>query len=78
MKLDIYSPQEVVFSGEVDAVFFPGSAGAFEVLKNHAPIVSTLSCGDIRYRVDGKEESIHVTGGVVRNENNSMVVCIEK
>ena len=52
---------------DVQAVFLPGTAGNFEVLPSHAPIISTLEEGDIRWRTpDGCEESLKVKGGVMR------------
>ena len=48
MYLEILSPEATLFSGEVDSVTVPGSAGAFQILNNHAPIVSTLKEGTVK------------------------------
>ena len=48
MYLEIVSPEAVLFSSEVDSVVVPGINGEFEMLKNHAPIVSLLKEGTIR------------------------------
>ena len=77
IKLKILTPHG---SREMDvqAVFLPGTAGNFEVLPSHAPIISTLEEGDIRWRTsDGCEESLKVKGGVMRCRNNEMHVCAE-
>lgn len=76
IKIDILTP-EWSRSVEADAVFIPGAMGEFEVLKNHAPIISTLVAGSIRWRLDGKEESLAVKGGVVHLKNNIMRICAE-
>ena len=42
MQLEILSPEKILFTGEVDSVIFPGSQGKFQILNNHAPIISSL------------------------------------
>ncbi len=76
IHIDILSP-EWSRSLEADAVFLPGTCGEFEVLRNHAPIISTLSHGRIRWRVAEKEESLDIKGGVVRLKDNRMQICIQ-
>ena len=48
MQVEIITPEAKVFVGEADAVQFPGLDGSFQVLNNHAPIISGLSEGDIK------------------------------
>ena len=48
MYLEIVTPEAVLFSGEVTSVTVPGVNGEFQMLDNHAPIVSTLKDGEIR------------------------------
>lgn len=63
---------------EVTAVFLPGAAGAFEVLRGHAPIISTLVAGDIRWRgKDGTESIRPIASGAVMVENDIIKVCAE-
>jgi F-type H+-transporting ATPase subunit epsilon len=52
MHLEIVSPEATLFSGEVDSVTVPGINGEFEMLNNHAPIVSILKEGHVK--VNGK------------------------
>lgn len=78
MKLEIFSPETTLFSGDVSAVFFPGTKGSFEVLYDHAAIISSLEKGDIVYRTDEGEFRISITSGFVKNENNHMVACVEQ
>jgi F-type H+-transporting ATPase subunit epsilon len=48
MILEIITPEKSLFTGEVTSVKFPGMNGEFEILNNHAPIISTLGKGEIR------------------------------
>jgi F-type H+-transporting ATPase subunit epsilon len=78
MYLEIITPDKKVFEGDVNLVQLPGSKGSFTLLKNHAPIISTLEKGTIRV-VDtlGKEHSFKVSGGVVENLENKVIVLVE-
>ena len=60
-----------------EAVFLPGAAGAFEVLPGHAPIISALDAGSIRWREAGEEQTVHLTGGMAMVRNDVITVCIE-
>ena len=48
MHLEIISPEKTLFKGEVESILFPGTYGDFQVLNNHAPIVSTLTKGKVK------------------------------
>lgn len=48
MKIQILSPEELLFKGEIDSVILPGVAGSFHILKDHAALVSTLTKGFIK------------------------------
>ncbi len=75
MHLDILTPDKALFSGEVTSVVLPGSKGQFEVLKNHAAIVSSLDKGTVKVKtVDGNTESFEVSGGVVEVLDNKITV----
>ncbi len=77
MKLEIITPEQNVFSGEVDLVTLPGKEGQFQILKDHAPLVSTLKTGDLVYETAGKKETIVVDGGVVQVLNNKVLVLAD-
>lgn len=78
MYLEIITPDKKVFEGEVNLVQVPGSKGSFTLLKNHAPIISTLDKGTIRILdVLGKEHLFMVSGGVIENLNNKIIVLVE-
>ncbi len=78
MYLEIITPDKKVFEGEVTAVTVPGSKGTFQMLNNHAPIISTLINGKVKIKTSGKgEESFEVKGGVVEMLNNKVIILAE-
>ena len=79
MYLEIVTPDEKIFEGEVESATFPGNHGSFQILANHATLISTLGLGDIRYNQEKKQEQVlTVNGGVVEVLNNKVVVLAEK
>lgn len=78
MYLEIITPDKKVFEGEVKLVQVPGSKGKFELLKNHAPIISTLEKGTIKVQDEaGKEHFFEIDGGVIENKSNKIIVLVE-
>lgn len=78
MYLEIITPDKKIFSGEVTLVQVPGSKGTFTILKNHAPIISTLEKGSIRVEdASGKEYVFNVGGGVIENSANKVIILVE-
>ncbi|MBK6265725.1 ATP synthase F1 subunit epsilon [Marivirga sp. S37H4] len=78
MYLEIITPERNVFKGIVDSATFPGSDGSFQVLNNHAPMISSLAKGNLTYTTGKEEKTIIVDGGVVEVLNNNIVVLAEK
>lgn len=78
MYLEIITPDRKVFEGYVDSATFPGTKGSFQVLRNHAPLISSLTEGTLKYRNDTEESSIRISGGVVEVLNNNITALIEK
>lgn len=76
MKLTIIAPDKTLFEGEVRLVKLPGAMGQFTVLERHAPLVSTLTEGEILYKRGDEEESVAVKGGVVEVRDNQVTVCV--
>lgn len=78
MYLEIVTPDQKIFEGEVTSATFPGTDGSFQVLNNHAPLVSSLSKGTIKY--EGKDifDEVVVNGGIVEVLNNRVVVLAEE
>lgn len=77
MHLDIITPEKNVYTGEVEMVNLPGSDGSFGIMKDHAPIVSTLKAGEIKVVENGNEKLFPVNGGVVEVNNNKIIVLAE-
>lgn len=78
MNLDIITPDKKVFSGDIKLIKVPGLNGSFEVMENHAPIVSTLSAGEVKViTADGNETFYKVTGGIIEVLKNNVSVLIE-
>ncbi len=77
MTVDIISPDNQIFSGEATLVSLPGSKGAFEILENHAAIISTLEKGRIKVTTaaDG-DKFFDVNGGLVEFSNNKLNVLV--
>ena len=77
MTLEILSPEKTLFSGEVERVTLPGTSGEFTVLPHHAPIISSLASGRVRYLpAGGTEQSVDVKGGFVEVNKNRVSVCV--
>lgn len=79
MKLDILSPEEEVFSGEVETISLPGISGRFQLLNHHAPIISALTSGTIRYVLKNSqsEVSYEIKSGMVEMLDNSVVILVD-
>ena len=88
MQLEIVSPEKTIFSGEAKSVHLPGSEGHFQVLNNHAPIVSTLKKGEIL--IDGVDNiesdflvfsngkaSLEIKSGVVEMKKNKLIILVD-
>jgi len=77
MNLEILTPDKKIYEGEVRSVTVPGTMGSFEILNNHAPIISTMEDGKVIVRTGAKEEVFLVKGGVVEVLNNNVMVLAE-
>jgi F-type H+-transporting ATPase subunit epsilon len=77
MLLEIYTPDQKVFEGQVDSATFPGSKGSFQVLNNHAPLISTLEKGKVVYKSNHSREEVIISGGVVEVLNNKVILLAE-
>ena len=77
MRLEIVTADKKIFEGEVSMATFPGSDGSFQVLNNHAPLVSLLAEGLVEYKMDDKRHSVRITGGVVEVLKNKVIVLAD-
>ena len=74
LKLKIVSPERIEYDGEVESVLVPGTKGQFEILKDHAPLISTLQKGNVVYG----DKTLPILGGFVEVQKNNVSLCIEK
>lgn len=77
MTLEILTPDKKVFEGEVTSVTVPGTMGSFQILKDHAPIISTLEDGPIVIKTKAADETFIIKGGVVEVLKNKIIVLAE-
>jgi len=78
IKLQVLTPEKELFAGEVSGVLLPGTMGSFEILKNHAPIISALCEGSIRINREGdKPVIIKASSGFVEGVDNQVSVLVE-
>ena len=77
MKLSIITPDKLAFEGEVTSVTVPGTSGSFQILKDHAAIVSTLKDGKVIVKNSNEEIVIIIKGGVVEAKDNNIIILAE-
>lgn len=77
LTLKIISPERIVYQGMVESVTVPGTLGSFQILNDHAPIISSLEKGVVEYATKEGRESFAVTGGFVEVKKNEVCVCVE-
>ena len=77
MHLEIITPEKKIFEGEVKVATFPGSDGSFQVLNNHAPLVSLLKYGVVEYKTKEGSSKVTITGGVVEVLKNKVIVLAD-
>lgn len=77
MELEIISPNKKIYSGKVKLVEVPGEKGPFEILRNHAPIISTLVNGKIKIvNHEGEKSYFEIKTGVVELVNNKITLLV--
>ena len=77
LSLKIVSPEKVEFNGNAEIVSVPGTLGAFEILKDHAPIISSLEKGVVEYTSDDGKHQLPILGGFVEVVKNKVTICVE-
>lgn len=77
LKLRIISPERTVYQGNAESVLVPGTQGQFEILNDHAPIISTLTEGTVEYATADGKQSLDVKGGFVEVQKNVVSLCVE-
>ncbi len=78
MKVKITKPDACLYDGAAKLVQLPGTGGKFEILENHAPIISSLSKGIIRLiDSEDKEQTFDIRGGVVKSQQNDLLILVQ-
>ncbi len=80
MKVEIVTPGSTIFTGDqVQLVQLPGIDGSFELLSNHAPLISVLQKGRVKILNKGEKEPqfFEIKGGVVEVLNNKVLILAE-
>ena len=77
MHLEIITPDKKIFEGEVTIATFPGADGSFQVLNNHAPLISLLKDGVVEYKTKEATNHVKITGGVVEVLKNKVVLLAD-
>jgi F-type H+-transporting ATPase subunit epsilon len=78
MKIEIITPDKRIFEGEIKSVRVPGKKGSFQVLKDHAPIISTLDNGIVKMVDEGNNEiDYEITGGVIEVRANKIILLAD-
>lgn len=78
MKLTIVTPEKTIYDGEAISVAVPGTKGAFEVLDNHAPIISSLQGGVITVKTDKGVQEYPICSGFIEVARNTVSICAEE
>jgi F-type H+-transporting ATPase subunit epsilon len=77
MHLEILTPEKKIFEGDVAIATFPGADGSFQVMDNHAPLISLLKEGIVEYHSKDSKQSLAITGGVVEVLKNKVILLAD-
>ena len=78
MKVKITKPDSTLYDGEARLVQLPGTGGLFEILENHAPIISSLQRGVLRLiDTEDHEHTFDIRGGVVKGQQNDLLILVQ-
>ncbi len=93
MILEIVSPEASLFTGEVTSVSLPGIDGSFQILNNHAPIVSVLKKGIVKIvsnqfkivkeveskfiKINDQNYNLEINSGTIEMKNNKIIVLVD-
>ena len=77
MHLEILTPEEKIYEGEVSIVTFPGMDGSFQVMDHHAPLVSLLKEGLVEYKGKNESKAMTISGGVVEVLKNKVILLAD-
>lgn len=77
LYVKLINPKEVIFEGVVDTIWLPGYVSPFQVLPNHAPLLSILEKGTIKLKINDEFKMFEIESGVVEVNDNKISVIID-
>ncbi|MFZ1289862.1 MAG: ATP synthase F1 subunit epsilon [Melioribacteraceae bacterium] len=78
LELEIITPSKIGYEGKVISITVPGSSGNFQILYNHAPIISSLEIGEIKIEESENTKLLFSTsGGTLELSNNKIIILAE-
>ena len=77
IRLEIVTPEKMVFSDDVDVILAWGVEGQLGILPHHAPLMTMLQPGDLVIRKGGKEEALTISGGFLEVRPDKVVILAD-
>lgn len=78
MNVRIIKPDSTLYEGPAKLAQLPGTNGLFEIMENHAPIISALKAGTLRLVMgDGEEKKFDIRGGVIKGQQNDILIMVQ-
>lgn len=77
MTLEILTPEKKLYSGESSSVILPGVDGSFQLLNQHAPLISALGKGELTYKTATETKTLSINGGFAECLKNKVIVLVE-
>ncbi len=77
LHLTVVSPERIEVDSDIVRVTVPGTSGRFEVLANHAPIISSLQGGTVEYATAAGTHTLTIRGGFIEVKDNIVSLCVE-
>lgn len=75
--VELINPTKIIYKGEVDTIWLPGIVSPFQVLPNHAPLLSVLDKGTIKIKINDQFKNFDIDGGIVEVKNNKLRILID-
>jgi len=77
INLEIITPEKIIYKDSVDSVTVPGTKGLFQVLKDHAPLMSTIEIGVITLKKNSENTYLTTAGGTIEVLNNNVMILAD-
>ena len=77
IRLEIVTPEKMVFSDDVDMILAWGVEGQLGILPHHAPLMTILQPGDLVFRKEGKEEALTIGGGFLEVRPDKVIILAD-